>query len=63
MEGFMMATVSFEKSFLLSDQATFEKLTKSLDTSKTTYVKQRDYVAENKKGIEQLKRRLSNSEK
>ncbi|WP_340600710.1 hypothetical protein [Acinetobacter sp. HZNU-JH01] len=58
-----MATVSFEKSFLLSDQATFEKLTKSLDTSKTTYVKQRDYVAENKKGIEQLKRRLSNSEK
>ncbi len=58
-----MATVSFDKSFLLSDQATFEKLVKSLDVPKTTYVKQRDYVAENRKGIERLKQRLSSLEK
>ncbi len=58
-----MATVSFEKSFQLSDLTSLEELVKDLNTPRTTYVEKRDYIAENKQGIALLKQRLSSLEK
>ena len=56
-----MATVSFNKNFVTENPVTFNAIINDLDNPRKVNVAQRDYDAENVKGIQLLKQRLSNS--
>lgn len=57
-----MATASFEKSFVVTDEQSVKQIRESLANPRQIKAKKRDYRAENKRGIQLLKQRLSNSE-
>ena len=57
----IMATVSFNKSFVIENPVAFDAIIKDLDNPRKVKVTKRDYNAENVKGIQLLKQRLSNS--
>lgn len=57
-----MATASFDKSFVVKDKRSIDQLQKDLANPRHIEVKARDYKAENKRGVELLKQRLSNWE-
>ena len=56
-----MATVSFNKSFVMENQVAFDAIINDLENPRKVKVAKRDYNAENVKGIQLLKQRLSNS--
>ena len=56
-----MATVSFNKSFVIENPVAFDSIIKDLDNPRKVKVTKRDYNAESVKGIQLLKQRLSNS--
>jgi len=55
-----MATVSFNKSFIVSNSNSFNAIINDLEKPRQVEVSERDYKAENAKGIKLLKQRLSN---
>ena len=57
----IMATVSFNKSFVIENPVAFDAIIKDLDNQRKVKVTKRDYNAESVKGIQLLKQRLSNS--
>ncbi len=57
----IMATVSFNKSFVIENPVAFDAIIKDLDNPRKVKVTKRDYNAESVKGIQLLKQRLSNS--
>lgn len=57
-----MATVSFDKNFVVSDKKSIEKIYQDLAAPRRIIVKKRDYESENQRGIQLLKQRLSSSE-
>ena len=59
----IMATVSFNKSFVIENPVAFDAIIKDLDNPRKVKVTKRDYDAENVKGIQLLKQRLSNSKR
>ena len=54
-----MATASFEKSFVVKDKRSIDQ---DLAPPRLIKVKKRDYKAENARGVQLLKQRLSSSE-
>jgi hypothetical protein len=58
-----MATVSFNKSFVMENQVAFDAIINDLENPRKVKVAKRDYNAENVKGIQLLKQRLSNSKR
>ena len=58
-----MATVSFIKSFVMENQVAFDAIINDLENPRKVKVAKRDYNAENVKGIQLLKQRLSNSKR
>ena len=58
-----MATVSFNKSFVMENQVAFDAIINDLENPRKVKVTKRDYNAENVKGIQLLKQRLSNSKR
>lgn len=59
----IMATVSFNKSFVIENPVAFDAIIKDLDNPRKVKVTKRDYNAESVKGIQLLKQRLSNSKR
>lgn len=57
-----MATASFEKSFVVKDKRSIDRIHQDLATPRLIKVKKRDYKAENARGVQLLKQRLSSSE-
>ena len=57
-----MATVSFDKSFVVRDEESIERIHRDLEHPRVVRVATRDFKEENKRGIKLLKQRLSNSE-
>lgn len=57
-----MATASFDKSFVVHDKQSIDRIHQDLANPRHIKVKKRDYKAESKRGIQLLKQRLSNSE-
>jgi hypothetical protein len=57
-----MATVSFDKSFVVRDEESIKRIQYDLEHPFTVRGPKRDYKAESKRGIELLKQRLSRSE-
>jgi len=57
-----MATTSFDKSFVVTDQESIDRIHHDLAHPRLIKVTKRDYKAESAKGIKLLKRRLSSSE-
>lgn len=57
-----MATTSFDKSFVVTDQESIDRIYNDLAHPRLIKVAKRDYKAEGAKGIKLLKQRLSNSE-
>lgn len=57
-----MATASFEKRFVVKDKESIDRIHQDLVNPRLVRVKKRDYRAENARGIQLLKRQLSNSE-
>lgn len=57
-----MATTSFDKSFVVTDQESIDRLHHDLAHPRLVKVNKRNYKAESAKGIKLLKQRLSNSE-
>lgn len=55
-----MATISFTKSFVVSNPSAFNAIINDLEKPRQVEVSERDYKAENAKGIKLLKQRLSN---
>lgn len=58
-----MATVSFNKSFVMENQVAFDAIINDLENPRKVKVAKRDYNAESVKGIQLLKQRLSNSKR
>ncbi|MDM1292576.1 hypothetical protein [Acinetobacter indicus] len=58
-----MATVSFNKSFVVDSPVAFNAIIKDLEEPRKVEISNRDYKAENVKGIQLLKQRLSNSKR
>lgn len=58
-----MATVSFNKNFVMENPVAFNAIIKDLEHPRQVEVAKRDYSKENAKGIELLKQRLSNSKR
>lgn len=56
-----MTTASFEKDFIVEDELSIQQIRKDLGKPRQVQVKKRDYKAENAKGIELLKQRLSST--
>lgn len=56
-----MATVSFEKSFVVRKKESIDRIHQDLETPRQVKVLKRDYQAEKARGIALLKRQLSNS--
>jgi len=56
-----MATASFDKTFVVSNKTSIDKIRQDLAHPRQIEVQVRDYKAENAKGIELLRQRLSNS--
>lgn len=56
-----MATASFDKTFVVSNKASIDKIRQDLSRPHYVEVRVRDFKAENAKGIELLRQRLSNS--
>ena len=56
-----MATTSFDKRFIVSDQKSIEQLKSGFTNSRKVSIKARNVSAENERGIQLLKQRLSNS--
>ena len=57
-----MATASFDKNFVVKDKKSIKRIHQDLAHPRLIKVKKRDYKAENERGIQLLKQRLSNSE-
>lgn len=58
-----MATISFNKSFIVSNPNSFNAIINDLENPRKVEISERDYKAENIKGIKLLKQRLSNSKR
>lgn len=56
----VMATVSFNKSFVIESPTAINAIINDLENPRKVEVSTRDYNAENAKGIKLLKQRLSN---
>lgn len=56
-----MATTSFDKSFVVSDQTSIKQLKSDFTNPRKVSIKTRNVKAENEQGIQLLKQRLSNS--
>ncbi|WP_019613519.1 hypothetical protein [Psychromonas ossibalaenae] len=56
-----MATTSFDKSFVVSDQTSIKQLKSDFTNPRKVSIKARNVKAENEQGIQLLKQRLSNS--
>lgn len=57
-----MATASFDKSFVVKDKQSIDRIKQDLANPRHIKVNKRDYTVESKQGIALLKQRLSNSE-
>ncbi len=60
-KGYLMATTSFDKTFMVSDPSAIKKIRQDLANPRLIKVRGRDYKAENAKGVQLLRQRLSNS--
>ena len=58
-----MATASFDKSFVVKDKESIERIHHDLAHPRQVNVIERDYKAESERGIKLLKQLLSSSEK
>jgi len=56
----LMATVSFDKDFVVKDKESIKRIHQDLASPRQITVKKRDYKAENKRGVQLLKQQLSN---
>ena len=56
-----MATASFDKTFVVNDKQSIDRIHQDLANPRYIKVQKRDYEAENKRGIQLLRQRLSNS--
>ncbi len=56
-----MATASFEKSFVVTDRESIDRIHQDLTHPRQVRIIKRDYKAESARGIQLLKQRLSNS--
>lgn len=56
-----MATTSFDKSFIVSDQNSIKQLKSDFTNPRKVSSEARNVKAENQQGIQLLKQRLSNS--
>lgn len=56
-----MATISFDKKFVVSNLDSFNKILDDLENPQKIKVVERNYKSENIKGIKLLKQRLSSS--
>ncbi len=56
-----MATASFDKSFVVTDRESVERIRQDLTHPRQVKIIERDYKAESARGIQLLKQRLSNS--
>jgi hypothetical protein len=57
-----MATVSFDKSFVVRDEESIKQIHYDLEHPRPVRIPKRDYRADSKRGIQLLKQRLSRSE-
>jgi len=57
-----MATVSFEKSFVVKDEESIKRIQYDLTHPRMVTIPKRDYRLDSKRGIKLLKQRLSRSE-
>lgn len=58
-----MATVSFNKNFVMENLVAFNAIIKDLENPRQVEVSKKDYSKESAKGIKLLKQRLSNSKR
>lgn len=56
-----MATASFDKSFVVTEKESIDRIHQDLANPRQVKVIKRDYKAEKERGLELLKQRLSNS--
>lgn len=59
-EYLVMATISFNKNFVVESSSTFNAIINDLENPRKVKISNRDYKAENEKGIQLLTQRLSN---
>jgi hypothetical protein len=57
-----MATVSFDKGFVVRDKESIDRIHYDLKHPRIVRIKKRNYKAESKRGIRLLKQRLSSLE-